>query len=66
MKFDLNKQIVVESNIFNYVTKEVFSQFDFINILRPVSYFSKKYTLIKYNYKIYNKKFMAIIPYFES
>lgn len=61
MKFDSNKQIIVKFDTFNYITKGVFSQFDFTNILQPVTHFSKKYTPAKYNYKIYDKKLMAII-----
>lgn len=61
MKFELDKQIVVECNAFNYVTKDVFSQFNSINTLGLVAYFSKRYFFAKCNYDIYDKKLVAII-----
>lgn len=61
MKFDPDKQIMVESDISNYVTKRVFSQLISTNTLRPVACFSKKHTSAKCNYKIYDKELIAII-----
>lgn len=42
IKFDPDKQIVVEKDASDYVTGEVMSQYDDSNTLRPVAYFSKK------------------------
>ena len=42
MKFDPDKQIVVELDASDYFTGRVLSQFDSTNTLRPVAYFSKK------------------------
>lgn len=61
IKFDLDKQIVVECNVFDHVTEGVFSQLNSTNTLRPIVYFSKKHTPTKCNYKIYDKELMAII-----
>ena len=35
-------------------------------MLKPVAYFSKKMTLAKYNYMIYDKKLLAIVKSFET
>ncbi len=61
MKFNPDKQIIVECDASDYVIRGVFSQFDSTNTLRPVAYFSKKHTPVKCNYKIYDKELMAII-----
>lgn len=41
IKFDLDKQIIIEYNAFDNITGRVFSQFDFTTILWAVAYFSK-------------------------
>ena len=66
MKFNPDKQIIVECDAFDYVIGGVLSQLDFTNILRPVAYFSKKHIPAEYNYEIYDKELMAIIRYFEA
>ncbi len=66
MKFDPDKQIVVECDASDYVTGGVLSQFDSTNTLRPVAYFSKKHTPAECNYEIYDKELMAIIRCFEA
>ena len=66
MKFDPDKQIVVESDASDYVTEGVLSQFDSINTLQPVAYFSKKHTPVECNYEIYDKELMSIIRCFET
>lgn len=42
------------------------SQYDKSGILRPVAYFSKKYSPAECNYEIYDKELMAIIRCFEA
>ena len=66
MKFDPDKQIVVETDASDYVTGGVMSQYDDTNTLRPVAYFSKRHFLAKCNYEIYDKELMAIIRCFEA
>lgn len=66
IKFDPDKQIVVECDAFDYVIGGVLSLFDSTKTLRPVAYFSKKYTPAECNYEIYDKERMAIIRCFEA
>ena len=66
IKFDPDKQIVVKFEASNYLTGGDLFQFDSINTLWPVAYFSKKHTPAKYNYKIYDKELIAIIQCFEA
>jgi hypothetical protein len=44
----------------------ILSQYGNDGILRPVAFFSKKYSITEYNYEIYNKKLLAIIRRFEK
>ena len=64
--FDPSKQCFMEINSFDYVNASVLSQLDDEGVLHPVVYFSKKMTPAKCNYKIYNKKLLAIIWCFEE
>jgi hypothetical protein len=64
--FDLFKEIFIEINTSDYISSGVLSQKDNQGILYPVIFISKKYNLIEYNYKIYNKELLVIIYYFEG
>ena len=46
---------------YNYYKKKVLFQKNNKEIMLLYTYFSKKNNLAKYNYKIYNKKILAII-----
>lgn len=35
-------------------------------VLKPVAYFLKKITLVKCNYKIYDKELLAVVKSFEA
>ena len=74
------KQIFITASILAYYnfkletwTKTKFSNFVIISILLQmfnkilwlVAYFSKKLTLVKYNYMIYIREFLAIVKSFE-
>ena len=52
----------IEANSLEFTTEKVLSQM-FINNSKwhPVIYFKKSLSSVKYNYKIYNKKILAII-----
>ena len=66
MKFDPDKQIMFEYDVSDYVIEGVLFQFDSINTLQLVAYFSKKHTPAECNYEIYNKELMAIIQCFKA
>ena len=64
--FDLDREILVETDASDYVSAGVISQHDDNGILHPVAFFSKKHTPAECNYEIYDKELMAIIRYFED
>ena len=57
---------VVKADLSNYATKGILSQYNKEKVLHPVTYFSKQLSLAECNYKIYNKKLLAIIKYFKQ
>lgn len=65
-QFNFNKQIVLETDISDYILVGVLSQYDNNGILHPVAFFLKKYSPAEYNYKIYDKELMAIVWSFEE
>jgi hypothetical protein len=65
-QFDLDHDIIVETDTSDYMSAGVLSQYDNDGILYPVAFFSKKYSLMECNYKIYDKELMAIIHAFEE
>ena len=64
--FDLDREILVETDASDYISVGVMSQYDDNSILHPVTFFSKKHTPAECNYEIYDKKFIAIIRCFEE
>ena len=55
----------VETDSLNFVTAGVLSQMH-NDVLRPVTFFSKKMLLPECNYMIYNKELLTIIKSFET
>ena len=66
LHFDSNKESVVKADFFDHVSVEVLSQYDNNNILRSVTYFSRKHSSQECNYEIYDKELLAIIRCFEE
>ena len=64
--FDLDREIIVETDASDYVSAGVMSQYDADGTLHPVAFFSKKHSPAECNYKIYDKELMAIICCFEE
>ncbi|OAP61285.1 hypothetical protein AYL99_03486 [Fonsecaea erecta] len=64
--YNPEKKIVVETDASDYISTGILSQYDKVGILRPVAYFSRKYTPAEYNYEIFDKELMAIIRAFEN
>lgn len=56
---------IVEIYFPNYISSEVLFQLDKDKLLYPVVFFSKNLNHTKCNHKIYDKKPLAIIQYFE-
>jgi hypothetical protein len=64
--FDLDRFIIVEIDVFDYVSSDILSQYDDEEIFHFVFYFSKKHNSIECNYEIYDKKLTTIVRYFEK
>jgi hypothetical protein len=64
--FDLDWDVIVEMDASNYVSASILSQYYNNNILHPVAHLSKPYSLLEYNYEIYNKELIAIVQAFEE
>ena len=56
---------IIKTNLFNYITRGILSQYNKDGVLYPVVYFLKRLNPAEYNYKIYNKELLAIIRYFK-
>ena len=63
--YHLSLETWVETDASDFVVAGVLSQ-KHGEVLRPVTYFSKKMTLAECNYMIYDKKLLAIVKSFES
>jgi hypothetical protein len=59
--YDYDKKTVFETDASNWAFEGVLSQFGDDGVLRPMAYFSAKYTAAECNYEIYDKKLLAII-----
>jgi hypothetical protein len=66
IRFDPDKEILVETDASDFVSAGVLSQRDDSGVLRPVAYFSKKHATAECNYEIYDKELLAIIRCFEE
>ncbi len=63
--FDQNRKTILETDSFNYVNNDILSQYDDEETLHLMIYYSKNLSLAKCNYKIYDKKLLAIICVFK-
>jgi hypothetical protein len=64
--FDPDRKIVVETDVFDYVSGGILSQYDKFGILRFIAYFSRKHNPAECNYEIYDKEFFVIVRVFEK
>ena len=64
--YNSNHKIMIETDVLNYVSEGILSQYNEDKVLHSVAYFSKKHNSIKCNYEIYNKKLIIIIHVFEE
>ncbi len=63
--FDQNRKTILETDSFDYVNDNILSQYDDEETLHFMIYYSKNLSFAEYNYKIYDKKLLAIICVFE-
>lgn len=64
--YDPDSKTVVETDCSGYVMGACLSQFDNMNVLRPVAYFSKKLTPAESNYEIHDKELLAVVSALEQ
>jgi len=57
---------VVKTDVLNWASGGVLSQYNNNGKLRLVAFFSIKHSALKYNYKIYNKELLAIVKALEE
>jgi len=63
--FDQNKETILETDSFNYVNDDILSQYDNEETLHSMIYYNENLSLVECNYKIYDKKLLAIICVFK-
>ncbi len=63
--FDQNRKTILETDSFDYVNDDILSQYNDEETLHSMIYYSKNLSLAECNYKIYDKKLLAIIYVFK-
>ena len=66
LHFDTGKECTVETDASDYVSGAVFFLPDHEGILRPVAFMSQWHLPAECNYKLYDKKLMAIVCAFDE
>ena len=64
--YNSDYKIVIKTDISDYVSESILSQYNEDGVLHSVAYFLKKYNSVKCNYKIYDKKLIIIIYAFKE
>ena len=64
--FNVELEIIIESNSFDYVSTRMLSQKKTNEIIRSVIFFFKTLLSAECNYEIYDKKLLVIVKYFEK
>ena len=59
-------KIVIETDASDYMSEGILSQYNEDEVFHLIVYFSKKHNSAECNYKIYDKKLMAIVHTFEE
>ena len=64
--FDHDREVIVVTYAFDFISTGVLSQYGDDSILHPVALYSEKHSPAEYNYEIYDKELMAIFRAFEE
>ena len=64
--FDLEKQIIIKTNFFNFVIEAILNQLSQNKKYQLIVFYLQKLLLIELNYKIYNKELLVIIDTFRK
>lgn len=66
MRFDLEKQIIVEADASDFVSTAILSQHKESDTLQQVPYCSKNHSSAEYNHEICDKELLAILREFKE
>ena len=64
--YNSDHKIIIKTDVSDYVSKSILSQYNENEVLYSVVYFLKKHNSVECNYKIYDKEFMIIIYVFKK
>jgi RNase H-like domain found in reverse transcriptase len=64
--FNLERQIILEIDVFNYTIGMCISQSNLEGWLQPITFYLQKMIPIELNYKIYNKELLIIVKAFQN
>ena len=64
--YNSDHKIVIETDVSNYVSEGILSQYNEDGVLHSVAYFLKKHNSTECNYEIYDKEFIIIVHIFEE
>lgn len=60
-----NSFLFIKQTFLDNISAQILSQYKKLRIFQLIVFYLKKHNLVECNYKIYNKKLMAIIRTFE-
>ncbi len=63
--FNVKRQTILKTDVFNYVKSDILSQYDDEKMLHSMTFYSKSMISAECNYHIYDKKLLIIIWCFE-
>ena len=66
LPFDAEKLIIIKMDMLDYAVGVILNQLDPKGKLRSVTFYLRKITKSELNYKIYNKKLLAIVTAFKE
>ena len=64
--FNLRKQTIIKADTLNQVQKSILSQLNELENLHLITFYSQKFTELKLNYKIHDKKSLVIVKVFKQ
>ena len=64
--YNLNLKIIIKTDVSDYVSEGILSQYDKNDVLHLIAYFFKKHNSVKCNYEIYDKELIVIVCTFKE
>ena len=59
------KQLIIETNALDWALGSTIRQKDNKGVIRPLAFYSRKFTSAELNYDVYNKELLAIVDSFK-